>query len=406
MLRPWTSVRYLGIGVLTGLVSAVVLVLFLVQLVNSPLTLGVPLVFIAIPVVRLLTGVERARAARLLGTPISSPYRPVRGGLFARLTTVIADPATWRDLAWLVLHSLYGWLGLLSVALWLGGFQTVLTPLGYLFAPGLIRGFQPFGLPIDSTSRALLAVPIGVAYLGLALVLSRPLAIGEARLARWLLAPTAGALLARRVDDLTVSRAQAVDARAAELRRIERDLHDGAQARLVSLAMSLGMAEQVIHRDPEAAGRLLAEARGSAGQALTELRDLVRGIHPPVLADRGLVGGLEALALQCPVPVDLDLAPVQRLAAPVESALYFAAAEALTNVAKHSDATHASLTLSIVEDNVCVEVRDDGRGGADPDGGSGLAGIRGRVAAFDGLLWVSSPPGGPTIVLVRVPCES
>jgi len=214
------------------------------------------------------------------------------------------------------------------------------------------------------------------------------------------------AALTERVGALTRSRRGVVDYHAAELRRVERDLHDGAQARLVALGMSLGMAEELLERDPAEARRLLADARGSAGGALKDLRDLVRGIHPPVLADRGLDGAVRALALTVPLPVEVstDLAGV-RLPAPLEAATYFAVAEALANVVKHSEASSAWIDLRLADGALRIVVTDDGHGGADPARGSGLAGIERRLAAFDGVVAVVSPPGGPTVVSLEVPCE-
>jgi signal transduction histidine kinase len=212
--------------------------------------------------------------------------------------------------------------------------------------------------------------------------------------------------LANRVDVLTRTREGALDVQVAEMRRVERDLHDGAQARLVSLGMSLGMADELLDSDPAETRRLLGEARTAAGDALGDLRALVRGILPPVLADRGLAGAVEALVIACPIPVELTVElPPGRLAAPVESAAYFAIAEALTNVVKHSEASSASVRVGYANSVLAMTVEDDGRGGADPRGGSGLLGIERRLAAFDGTMQVSSPPGGPTVVSMEVPCE-
>jgi signal transduction histidine kinase len=212
--------------------------------------------------------------------------------------------------------------------------------------------------------------------------------------------------LAGRVQQLTTSRAETVDTQAAELRRIERDLHDGAQARLVGLGMNLGMADELLETDPDQARRLLAQARTDTGAALTDLRDLVRGIHPPVLADRGLDGAVQALVIAIPVPVALSIdLPDGRLPPPVESAAYFAAAEALTNVIKHSSAGTAWIQIRHADGKLSLVIGDNGRGGADPERGTGLRGIERRLAAFDGTLNVSSPPGGPTVVSMEVPCE-
>lgn len=210
--------------------------------------------------------------------------------------------------------------------------------------------------------------------------------------------------LTERVDVLTRTRSGALDSQAAELRRIERDLHDGAQARMVSLGINLGLAEDLLERDPGAAADLLAEARTTNLAALDDLRSLVRGIHPPVLADRGLVGAVEALALDLALPVSVSAELPGRPPAPVESAAYFAVAECLANVAKHSKATAASVVMHYGDRRLSIVVVDDGVGGARLDGGSGLAGIARRLAAFDGTILVDSPVNGPTIVSLEVPC--
>jgi signal transduction histidine kinase len=209
--------------------------------------------------------------------------------------------------------------------------------------------------------------------------------------------------LAQRIDVLTTTRAGAVDQQEAELRRIERDLHDGAQARLVALGMSIGMAEQKIAEDPEGARELLEEARAGAGQALKELRDLARGIHPPVLADRGLEAAVTALADASPLRVLVHADIPQRPAAPVESAAYFVVAETLANAGKHSRAKRVDVRILRDDDVLTVEVSDDGVGGADPNG-SGISGLRRRIQALDGTLRVASPPGGPTVVRAEMPC--
>jgi signal transduction histidine kinase len=206
-----------------------------------------------------------------------------------------------------------------------------------------------------------------------------------------------------RIETLESTRAGAVDAQDAELRRIERDLHDGAQARLVAIGMSLGMAEQRLAEDPARAGELLAEARAGAEHALRELRDLARGIHPPVLADRGLEAALLSLANATPLTVELSVALTERPPPVVETAAYFVAAEALANAAKHARATRVGIRITQTDHALEVEVSDDGVGGADPDG-AGLLGLRQRVAALDGALIVSSPPGGPTKIHAELPC--
>jgi signal transduction histidine kinase len=208
-----------------------------------------------------------------------------------------------------------------------------------------------------------------------------------------------------RIEALEASRAGAVDVQETELRRIERDLHDGAQARLVALGMSLGMAEQHLDTNPEAVRALLAEARLGAAEALEELRDLARGIHPPILADRGLEAALAALVARSPVPASLAVDVDERPAPAVETAAYFTVAEALANAIKHARAQRVDIRIQRTDGVLMAEIADDGEGGADPSG-LGLTGLRQRAEALDGTLRVESPAGGPTTVRVELPCGS
>ncbi|MGC4748146.1 sensor histidine kinase [Micromonospora sp. DT201] len=223
---------------------------------------------------------------------------------------------------------------------------------------------------------------------------------------RFLGCPSPALALADRVDELTAQRADATVAQAAEIRRIERDLHDGAQARLVSLGLSLATAEKLMETDAVKARALMRDARAVAAASLTELRDLVRGINPPVLNDRGLVDAVSALALDSPLEAVVSADLRLRLDPPIESALYFGIAELLTNAVKHAHATRARISIAQDDTTIVVDVEDDGRGGAGdrPDGG--LAGLRRRLAVFDGTLEITSPAGGPTSVRMMVPCES
>ncbi|HLH59103.1 MAG TPA: histidine kinase [Streptosporangiaceae bacterium] len=211
--------------------------------------------------------------------------------------------------------------------------------------------------------------------------------------------------LVSRVRRLTATRVDAVDTATAELRRVERDLHDGAQARLVALGISLRATERLIPTNPDAALALVAEARENSAKALAELRALVRGINPPVLAERGLADAIRALALDCPVPTTVDIQLPGPLSPPIEAAVYFAMAEVLANAAKHAGARHVHIRAAQEPGGpLRIEVTDDGAGGADPARGTGLRGIERRLGTFDGVLAVSSPPGGPTIVVIEVPC--
>jgi signal transduction histidine kinase len=233
---------------------------------------------------------------------------------------------------------------------------------------------------------------------------TEPMVRGRVRVDRAILDGSRIEKLEQRVDQVVRSRRATVDHNEAELRRIERDLHDGAQARIAAAGMNVGLAEKLIHSDPDVAAGLLREARETTVSALEDLRTLVRGIHPPVLADRGLVGGIEALAIPIPIPVTVSLR-LPRLAAPIESAVYFAVAECLANVAKHARASRAWVVGDHDGETLRLTVGDDGRGGADPRG-SGLAGVARRLSAFDGVLAVTSPAGGGTEVRMEVRCRA
>ncbi|GII28626.1 sensor histidine kinase [Planotetraspora mira] len=357
---------------------------------------------------RRLADLQRRRAAAVLGVPVASPYAPSPAGLLARARATLSDPATWRDLAWLPCQFAAGVLGVtLGLGLWLAALQCLSAPLLRALLPTRTP-YDPAVLEITGRSGPLtwLLVPVGVGLVIAAYRLPRHLVTGQAWLARALLGPTSTARLSARVNRLTATRAAAVDASAKELRRVERDLHDGAQVRLVAASMNLGMAEDVIDTDPAGAKALMAEAKAGMGEALTELRDLVRGIHPPVLADRGLAGAVQALAVSSGIPVELDLRLDRRLAAPVESSAYFVIAESLANAIRHSGARHIQVTVADAAHVLRITVRDDGRGGADPSLGTGLRGIQRRLAAFDGTLRITSPPDGPTVLDMELPCAS
>ncbi|GLY95229.1 sensor domain-containing protein [Actinoplanes sp. NBRC 103695] len=371
---------------------------------------GIPLTFLATALVRWFADLHRQWAADRLGAPVARPYLPrPDAGWPTRLWTILRDPATWRDWAWLLVNSIAGWLTSgLSLLLFLGGFFYLLYPLVYqLTPPQAFRTPLGEGFRLHSVTQSFALVPLGPVLLLLWYATAVRLANLNARVIRALLGPTEQARLRARVEQLAASRADTVDSQAGELRRIERDLHDGAQARLVSLGMSLGLAEQLLHDDPHAVQRLLVEARESTAGALTELRDLVRGIHPPVLADRGLDGALQALALVNPIPTAVVARLPGRLPAPVESAAYFAVSEALSNAIKHAEARHIRITVEFAAPGLlAMTVADDGRGGASIDAGTGLRGIARRLAAFDGTLDVDSPPGGPTEIRMSLPCAS
>jgi signal transduction histidine kinase len=268
------------------------------------------------------------------------------------------------------------------------------------------QGIQWPGFAADTLPEALLVMLVGLVTGTAAAVSVLGAARAHAALGRALLGPGRRERLEERVEVLTESRSRAMDTEIAERRRIERDLHDGAQQRLVSLAMDLGMAKEKIDKDPEAARELVEEAHGEAKLALSEIRDLVRGIHPAILTDRGLDAALSALSGRSPIPVEVDVRLVDRLPETVETTAYFVATEALSNATKHSGASEADVAVwreQAPEDRLVVEVADDGVGGASPVAGGGLSGLGDRLSALDGRLLVQSPEGGPTLVRAEIP---
>jgi len=372
------------------------------------------LVFVAVVIpgsllcIRRLAGLTRSLAGKWCGVPIAVPYRPVPGGegispwslLRRRLRWLLADPATWRDLLWMAAGACVGLvLAAAPAVLVLAGLRIMTTP--HPFA-------HPFSGPPGAwpafPHAAVLAIPLGLAAVAAGLWSAPRLLAVYGLIARTMLGPTRRAELALRVDHLALTRSESIDTGAAEMRRIERDLHDGAQARLIAMGMALDAADQLLDTSPAAARALLAEARESSIKALSELRGLVRGIHPPVLADRGLAEAVRALALDMPLRVHFDSELPGRAPAPAESAAYFAASELMANVSKHAGASQAWIEIRYDSRMLRISVTDDGNGGADPARGTGLRGIERRLAAFDGVLAVSSPPGGPTVVNMEIPC--
>ena len=367
----------LAVG-LTAFSYAFITVL-LITATGTVAVVGIWLVPETVLLIRRIAGAKRNMAADWTAREIPEAYQPITGPLRARLRTAVRDPGSYVDLRWMVANYLYGALGFLALPLWLAG-----LPVDGVWC-GLLRR-KPLVLPLISRLADL-----------------------DAAWSTALLKPSPKALLTKRVEQLTQTRAGAIAAHSAELRRIERDLHDGAQARLVSLSMRIGLAKRAYESDPQTGRRLLDEAQQHAEEALAELRHVVRGIHPPILTDRGLAGAVRALAASSGLHVtvqadDLDDGP--RAPVAVESAAYFVVAEALTNAAKHSGAPRATVALTRTRTGVRVVVRDEGKGGVADSGGdgTGLPGMRRRVAALDGTFTVSSPVGGPTVIETELPC--
>jgi signal transduction histidine kinase len=385
MAIVWFVVAVTGVSLSVGLLPAFLL--------------GIP-VFLALGwITHWLSGVERARMRLFLGIEIAAGPPPPRGPFKA-----LKHAPTWRSLGYALLHFPLGVATFaLTIAAWGASLGLLTTPFWLHHVPS--RRADLWLITATDERTAWLFACFGVLLAVMAVVLTFALTTLEGELARALLGPRQRDL-ERRVQQLQTSRLQVVDSVDAERRRIERDLHDGAQQRLVSLAMNLGRARSSYDKDPEAARLLLDEAHLDAKRALTELRDLARGIHPAVLTDRGLDAALSGLAGSSPVPVTVQVRVEPRCSPTIEAIAYFVVSEALANVAKHSQAKTVHIEVQRFADRLLVSITDDGMGGADPSRGTGIAGLRDRVAGVDGSLHVDSPPGGPTVLRAELPCGS
>ena len=372
--------------------------------------IGVPLVVFVALAIRAWANSQRRVIGAQLAVDVPAPYRERDTGarLDQQALALVREASTWRDVAWLAIDAT---LGFAVNLLYLGVFGIAVY---YLVQPLLLStvfpstpspavndfGFYHFDTPAKTLMLVPFALACGVAWWRWGEMLLR----WYSRLGVILLGPTAKTVLTARVSELRWARDQTVDHAAAELRRIERDLHDGAQARIAALSLTLGMAEELLRSArPEQAAALIGEAREACSEVLDEIRQLVRGIHPPVLADRGFSGALQAMALDHPLPVTVVDRLRDPLPDPVEAAAYFATNEVLTNITKHAEATEIRIVVDQFEREVHIEVYDDGRGGAQISPGGGLDGVKHRLAAFDGILEVLSPESGPTVVTMRIP---
>jgi signal transduction histidine kinase len=396
---------YLVLGLPMGIATFTIAVTELSLALGLAITLiGLPLFVVKVWTGRLLARVERRRAAMVLGAAIPERYAPLDGPFLHRFVIAVKDAQTWKDFAWELLLLPVGIAGFtVAVTSWATSLAFLATPLWWWAVPDDARPHTGL-FTVDSWPLAAAAALIGVVLVPLAAALVRGSAALTARLAQVVLGPGRGEL-ERRVERLSATRAGAVDAAAAELERLERDLHDGAQARLVAVALELGMAEDQFDGDLDGARARVAAARHETRRALAELRDIARGMRPGLLAERGLEAAVTSLAARSAVPSSVVADVGGRLPAPVESAAYYVVAEALANAGKHARAGRATVTVTRHGDMLDVIVRDDGRGGANPDGG-GLAGLRKRVEALDGTLDVVSPRGGGTTVRAELPCGS
>ncbi|MFE4057443.1 sensor histidine kinase [Streptomyces sp. NPDC059096] len=400
-LRTWAremprQVRFLAIGAGSGIASWFALIALVLSV--APLV-TLPLLPRTARGVRRLAAFERRRTGAFLGTPIPPPARE-DAGADADVAAVLTSPGTRRDIGWLTLQATLGTLtGLVGVGAPAGVVQNVAIAVLWPVVPG---AGTTLDVPVDSWGGAGLALATAAGYGVFGLLLVPPLARWYARIAAVRLAPPKTSLVAR-LAEVTATRAAALEAHGTELRRIERDLHDGTQNRIVAVVMHLGMVERALHRDPESALPMVLTARSAATEALAELREVVRSIYPPVLTDRGLSGAVAALVSNCAIDCTLEAGELPRAPAAVEAAAYFVVAEALTNAVKHSGARRIAVALHADGDLLTVQVTDDGRGGADEALGTGLVGIGRRVAAFDGTTRLTSPRGGPTVLRADIP---
>ncbi|MFF0967561.1 sensor histidine kinase [Streptomyces sp. NPDC003703] len=409
--RSWKELAY----VLLSLPISITLFCWAVTMVS--LGAGLLVTFLGIPVLagalagcRGFGALERVRARGLLGLEVGEPEPLVMKGRgpLAWTGAVLKSGASWRALLYAGLQFPWAVFSfVVAMVLWPMGWSLLTYPLWYWIFPMWAgqSGIQLYG---DEHHQIFLDNPFEItatALAGLVITLATPwilraLTTVDRVLVHGLLGPSQ---LSARVVELESDRGVVVDTAAADLRRIERDLHDGAQARLVALAMDLGLAKEKLTEDPQAAARMVDEAHGEVKTALQELRDLARGIHPAVLTDRGLDAALSSVASRCTVPVQVDVDLAERPAAAIEGIAYFTVCELLQNISKHSRARSASVDVWRVEDRLMLQVMDDGVGGADVSAGSGLAGLAERLDAVDGILVVDSPAGGPTRVTAELP---
>lgn len=395
------ALKHLGGGLGTSLLALATLIGLVPVALGCLLGLGRLLVPRALPAVRFVADRERTRLTRWGPAIIGAPPLP------ATAREALRDSTVRREVAWLAVHGTLGFLlGVAGISLPVYVIEDVTFPLWYRAIDASVGGPGMIWWRIGGLADALGVLLVGVVCAVLAVTLGPSLARLQAAPGRRLLPPTGDVDLALRVAELTATRAGALDAHAAELRRIERSLHDGTQNRLVALNVLVGAARRALDRNPDAAADILDRAQDAAELALSELRAVVRAILPPVLDDRGLAGALDGLAGTCAVPCRLEVDVPGRCAVSVEATAYFVVAEALTNVVKHSGAAEVSVTVRRDGDRLRVRIVDDGRGGAAEADGTGLAGIRRRVEAYDGDFRLISPAGGPTTMDVELPCGS
>jgi len=410
--RAWGQALFLAGGIPVQLIGAALLALLAsLTLLGDPHAAQVGLVWLIWAAVLLalspvLTRVHRHRLRATAGVEIPARARRARRLSWSRLVALLRSQATWRQLCYHLLAApLLAGGALVALGTWLLG---LVYGLGYCYAWALGHDTLLYRATYGSTGRhhafGILVTLAGLAGLAAAPWLTAGVAALDARVARSLLGPSRADELEHRVEQLTETRAGVVDAADAERRRLERDLHDGTQQRLVSLAMNLGMARAQAGSANEAR-QAIAAAHEEAKAALAELRDLIRGLHPAVLEDRGLDAALSGVAARMPIPVRLTVDLPRRPAPVIEAVAYFVVSEGLANIVKHAEATEAAVFVQRAGGRLHVIVTDDGVGGADPARGTGLTGLARRAASVDGTFEIDSPPGGPTLLTVDLPCN-
>ena len=414
--RPWRHpVRLLRAGCRIAVSLPISIFAFVIVVVGLALSVGlIPVLLAGIPVMwalfafsRGLGHVQRSKFAVFDGTRIADPVPPLRRPTWlGRIVERLRSTERWKEIAYhlVALPASAVSFSLASVA-WCGSLTLALLPAYVNRMPGDSAKFYFFEVTNDG--GVWLACALGV--VGIVFVapwVTLGLAAADRSMAVSLLGPSATAVFEAEREQLETRRSAAVDSAEGERRRIERDLHDGAQQRLVALAAELGAAKERLEHDPVCGREMVGRAHDEAKAALAELRDLVRGIHPVILDDRGLDAALSAVVARSPVPVGLDVQLTVRPPKHVESTAYFVVSEALTNIARHSQATRAKVSIANTANRLVVEVHDNGGGGADAARGTGLQGLRDRVAGAGGSMYVISPAGGPTTLLVELPCGS
>lgn len=410
MRRVLLDTRYTLVGFPTAVIGFVIMLAgFAAGLGTAIVWLGVPLLAGTLMAARGFADAERGWLADVLDRPPVRPrYKPAPpgAGRFRRIVNPLTSGQSWLDLLHGIINLPFAILSfVLTVVFWALPLVGLTYPVYGIITsriPGNVELPELLGLGDGYGVNSIFYVSLGLFFALIMPFVVRGSALLRAGLGRALL--TGVAELQERIDDLAQGRAAAVSAEANALRKLERDIHDGPQQRLVSLAMELSRAQRQLAKDPEAAQATIKSAISATRETLDELRALSRGIAPPILSDRGLAPALAALAGRCTVPVDLDVQTAERYQAAVENALYFVCAETLTNVAKHSRATSCAIQLVRIGDILMLTIGDDGVGGAHVAKGHGLAGLADRLRAVDGELSVQSPDGGPTVIVAEVPC--